>query len=173
MLSRRVQIALRALQNLAPHGPEFRPAREIARDESVPARFLDLILGELRQAGLVESARGPHGGYRLLPVADTMSVLDVLEVLGVDLAPLPCLERKGRRCGECSASAECSLRSAFEAAFQRYRCELAARRLSDLAVSSAQQSIRPLDASTTRHAASGGSPSRARGRVAIDGESQA
>jgi hypothetical protein len=56
----------------------FWRAREIAGEESLPPRLLDLILGELRQVGPVESVRGLHGRFRLLPVADTMSILDVL-----------------------------------------------------------------------------------------------
>lgn len=36
---------------------------EIARHQRIPERFLEQIFGDLRRAGVLESHRGPHGGY--------------------------------------------------------------------------------------------------------------
>lgn len=65
-VSQKCQYALQALVELAlRYGEDATPAGEIAAQREIPARFLDLILGQLRQAGLVSSRRGAQGGYRL------------------------------------------------------------------------------------------------------------
>jgi Rrf2 family iron-sulfur cluster assembly transcriptional regulator len=51
---------------------EARPASiaDIAAAQHLSAAYLEQLFGRLRRAGLVESARGPGGGYRLLPTPD-------------------------------------------------------------------------------------------------------
>lgn len=57
------------------------PLSAIARSESIPTAFLERILGELRSAGLVLTARGVSGGYRLARSAEEISVADVVDAL--------------------------------------------------------------------------------------------
>jgi Rrf2 family protein len=132
MLSRRIRYALRALSHLARHGHELHPSHLIAREEGLPLRFLEAILGELRQAGLVESISGLRGGFRLRPPAFQLSVLDVIELLGTELAPLPCLANRATRCSYCPPGGGCSLRSTFAPGFEHYRSRLAATAISEL-----------------------------------------
>ena len=133
MLPRRVRYALRALRHLARSGAGYQPAHRIAEEERLPGGFLDLILLDLRQKGILESARGAGGGYRLAVPADGLSILEILETLQVDLTPLPCLTRPSRRCEECAGPGPCVLRPVFEEPFARYRSVLADMRLSDFA----------------------------------------
>jgi Rrf2 family cysteine metabolism transcriptional repressor len=51
---------------------------EIARRQSIPQKFLELILASLKQGGFVESRRGADGGYLLTRPADTLTVGEVL-----------------------------------------------------------------------------------------------
>lgn len=132
MLSRRVRYALRALSHLARHGQGLRPSHLIATEEGLPPRFLEAILGEKRQAGLVESVRGLRGGFRLSPRAFQASVLDVIEMLGTELAPIPCLAKQPTRCSDCPPGSECRLRLIFALGFEQYRSRLAATAISDL-----------------------------------------
>lgn len=65
MWSKKVRYAVRMLLVLALHRDRSVSAREAARDYGIPSKYLELILSDLRRAGLVESSRGKGGGYRL------------------------------------------------------------------------------------------------------------
>ena len=71
--------ALRAVFDLAgqPPGHPIKIA-EIARRQSIPQKFLELILASLKQGGFVESRRGADGGYLLARQPDALTVGEVL-----------------------------------------------------------------------------------------------
>ena len=76
------QYALRAIFELAKHrGKGPIKISEIAEAQSIPLRFLEVILGQLKGSGLVESKRGFYGGYSLTRAADKISVGDVLRFM--------------------------------------------------------------------------------------------
>ena len=54
--------------------------------QSIPAKFLENILADLRRAGLVASQRGAEGGYWLAKPADTVAVADVIRAVEGPLA---------------------------------------------------------------------------------------
>lgn len=58
----------------------------IAQSQDIPAKFLEGILRELRQANIVTSKRGPEGGYRLASPPQSISVADVVRALDGPLA---------------------------------------------------------------------------------------
>jgi Rrf2 family cysteine metabolism transcriptional repressor len=60
-----------------PHGQAIRIA-EIARRQSIPQKFLELILASLKQGGFVISRRGADGGYLLARNADSITVGEVI-----------------------------------------------------------------------------------------------
>ncbi|MGQ9576553.1 MAG: RrF2 family transcriptional regulator [Thermoguttaceae bacterium] len=65
-VSKKCQYAVQAVFELAKrYGPEPVKIVQIAQAQAIPARFLEAILNQLRQAGLLESRRGPEGGYVL------------------------------------------------------------------------------------------------------------
>jgi Rrf2 family protein len=74
--------ALRAVLDLAsqPPGQPIRIA-DIARRQSIPQKFLELILASLKQGGFVESRRGADGGYLLTRHADVLTVGEVLRFI--------------------------------------------------------------------------------------------
>lgn len=55
--------------------------REIAKDERLPKDYVEQLLLRLRRAGLIESIRGIHGGYRLTKEPIYITVKDVIEAL--------------------------------------------------------------------------------------------
>ena len=59
---------------------------EIAERQKVPIKFLEVILGDMRKAGLVQSQRGPEGGYRLTQAPEQISVADVMRAVDGPLA---------------------------------------------------------------------------------------
>ena len=90
MLSQKAKYAMRALLYLAQAEPE-QPVfiSEIADQQSVPKKFLELILRELKQHGLVESRKGRNGGYVLSRAPEDISLAAVIRVLDGPIAPLP------------------------------------------------------------------------------------
>ena len=65
---------------------EVRKGAEIAERQKVPIKFLEVILGDMRKAGLVQSQRGPDGGYKLTRAPDQISVADVMRAVDGPLA---------------------------------------------------------------------------------------
>jgi Rrf2 family protein len=62
----------------------------VAHESSVPASYLEQLLGLLRRAGLVTSTRGAHGGYELSRAPEEIRVGDVYRVLEGPIAPMEC-----------------------------------------------------------------------------------
>src|SRR5438445_11170537 len=69
-------------------------AKAIADRQGIPPRFLEHILSALKHAGIVDSERGAHGGYRLAKPASEIRLGDVLQALdgtiAIPTSTLPC-----------------------------------------------------------------------------------
>ncbi len=92
-ISRKIDYGLRAMIYLASVAAgAVVPFREIARQMAVPEDFLAKILKTLVDAGLVRSARGPHGGYVLTRSPAEVSFLDVIEAVEGPVALNTCLD---------------------------------------------------------------------------------
>jgi Rrf2 family cysteine metabolism transcriptional repressor len=88
-VSKRGQYGMRALCHLAEtYGSGVVQIREIARRESIPGKFLEGILLELKHAGIVRSRRGIDGGYELAREPKEIMLGQVMRVLDGPLAPL-------------------------------------------------------------------------------------
>jgi Rrf2 family protein len=57
------------------------PIAELARRRDVPVQFLEQLFATLRRAGIVSSQRGVKGGYRFARPPETVTVLEVVELL--------------------------------------------------------------------------------------------
>ena len=111
MLSRKAKYALRALCTLTLAQPEQLQARRIAQDAKVPEKFLETILVELRNAGLVTSRRGTVGGHSLAKPADQIMVGDVVRIIDGPIAPIRCASVTAYRpCEDCIDPETCALR---------------------------------------------------------------
>lgn len=102
-LSQKCHYAIRAVFELAlaPEGQAVKTG-EIAERQNVPVKFLEAILGQLKQGGFVDSRRGAEGGYLLARPAGHLSVGDIVRFVEGPLHPVKCVE--GRRgCGHSSA----------------------------------------------------------------------
>jgi Rrf2 family protein len=79
-ISLKVDYACRVMAELARlHGSgELAQIEQLARVEAVPASFLAQILIKLREAGLIASRRGNHGGYTLAKAPEQISLHDIL-----------------------------------------------------------------------------------------------
>ncbi|HZT33460.1 MAG TPA: Rrf2 family transcriptional regulator [Bryobacteraceae bacterium] len=101
--------ALIALSRRYGEGPVL--IATIAREESIPLKFLELILLELRNAGVVESRKGRHGGYQLSRPPSQITMGSAIRKMEGPLAPLPCAsETAFRPCEECRDVERCGTR---------------------------------------------------------------
>ncbi len=116
MLTQRSRYALRAmlvLANEAPGRPPV-PMSRIAAEAQIPRKFLEIILGELRQAGFLLSTRGKAGGFRLARPAHLISFGDIIRTIEGPLALVPCVSRTAyKRCKDCRDEATCAIRRAM------------------------------------------------------------
>ncbi|MBA4041713.1 MAG: Rrf2 family transcriptional regulator [Sphingobium sp.] len=86
----------------------------IAEAANVPRKFLELILADLREAGLLDSHRGKMGGYVLARPNHLISLGEVIRVIEGPLALVPCVSRTAyRRCADCADEADCAIRQAM------------------------------------------------------------
>lgn len=111
MLTRKGKYGLKALVHLSrlPAG-QLAFVNDIATTNHIPKKFLDAILGELRNAGFVQSRKGKDGGYRLARPASEIKVGHVVRVLDGPLAPFPCASRtQYQSCDDCD-EATCQVR---------------------------------------------------------------
>lgn len=78
-VSQKTEYALRAMLELARQARQPNPVRtaDIARNQSIPEKFLEVILVELRRSHLIVSQRGMLGGHRLAREAQSISVGDI------------------------------------------------------------------------------------------------
>jgi Rrf2 family protein len=116
MLTQRSRYGLRAMLLLAkvPKGSAPMPMSRIAEEAQVPRKFLEIILTDLRGAGLVESTRGKQGGFHLAQAPHLISFGDIIRVIEGPLALVPCVSRTAyKRCKDCSDEATCAIRRAM------------------------------------------------------------
>jgi Rrf2 family protein len=87
-ISAKADYAVRAALTLAASNGDDRPVKgeRIADAQGIPLKFLENILIDLRQAGLVASQRGPEGGYRLDGSPSEITVADVIRAVDGPLA---------------------------------------------------------------------------------------
>jgi Rrf2 family protein len=85
-ISAKTDYAIRALLNLAAQEPKLVKVDTIVREQGLPRKFVEAILGELRRAGLVRSQRGADGGYALARPADEITLGAVIRAVDGPLA---------------------------------------------------------------------------------------
>lgn len=106
-LSRRCQYALRAVLELAKRkGGSPTSVSEIAEVQAIPRRFLELIIKDLKAAGMVEARRGARGGYTLAAEPQTLTVGEVIRLMQGEYNLVDC-----RACGgqdACTLEDDCA-----------------------------------------------------------------
>ena len=112
MLTKKGKYGLKALVDLAQLGPgETAFVTEIATRNNIPKKFLDTILLELRNSGILRSKKGPNGGYSLSKSADDIMIGQVIRALDGPLAPIRCASRTAfEACDVCAGPVNCQVR---------------------------------------------------------------
>ena len=137
MITQKMKYGLKALLVLADEAAKPAPMaltiEEIARRASTPKRFLEHILLEIRNAGVIQSTRGRAGGYSLLKKPADVSISELLRTIDGPIAPLPCLSRSAyQRCVDCTDEAACRIRRVFAEVFWSYLVIIESLTLDDM-----------------------------------------
>jgi Rrf2 family protein len=111
-ISKKTQYGLKAMQAL---GRRYREGPvligTLAREESIPLKFLETILLDLKSHGLLESRLGRKGGYSLSRPPSTVTIGSIIRIIEGPLAPLPCAsETAYKPCAECTDVESCGTR---------------------------------------------------------------
>ncbi|HIJ37449.1 MAG TPA: Rrf2 family transcriptional regulator [Rhodospirillaceae bacterium] len=116
MLSSKAKYGLKAMVHLAINegkGPSL--IADVAESEHIPKKFLDAILLEMKNQGLLSSKKGKGGGYVLARPATRITVGEIVRILDGPLAPVACVSHTAyRRCTDCVDEAGCSVRSVMQ-----------------------------------------------------------
>jgi Rrf2 family protein len=139
-LSAKADYALRATVELAATGDGHVKAEALAREQSIPLRFLEQILLDLKHAGLVASQRGAEGGYWLARPPTEISLADVIRAVEGPLANV-----RGVRPEELDyEGAAQALREVFVALRANVRAVLEEVTLADVAAGELPNQVREL-----------------------------
>ncbi len=115
MITQKTRYALRSLLFLVEEGG-CGPVQlsRIAETQRIPPKYLELIMLDLKKAGLVKSNRGPKGGYRLPRSPEQISFGEVVRAMEGPIALVPCASVNFYApCGDCHDEATCAIRRAF------------------------------------------------------------
>ncbi len=137
MITQKMKYALKALLTLSDEAAQPAPnaltIEEIAKRSGAPKRFLEHILLEIRNAGIIASTRGRSGGYQLIKSPDQVSVSELLRMIDGPIAPLPCLSRRAyQRCEDCKDEETCRIRKVFAEVFWSYLLLIESLTLADI-----------------------------------------
>lgn len=91
-INTRGRYALRASLALAKIGKDgdLVAIHSLSEEEQISPVFLEQIFFKLKRAGIVQSVRGPHGGFSFIQPLDRLTVKDILDAVGEELDAGPC-----------------------------------------------------------------------------------
>jgi len=132
--------ALRAMLDLTVHQGINSPVtrEDIARRQGLPATYLAQLFAALTKAGLVESVRGPGGGYLLRRPAEQITVGEVIRAVEGPVIPVRCVVDRS-----CVRASRCSLRELYRGLGRVIEQYLDAVPLSQLSIEQCQGEARP------------------------------
>jgi Rrf2 family protein len=124
--STKAEYGLKAIVNLAQCFPKQKTIKEIATEEEISQKYLERLLGNLRDGGVVESSKGKLGGYTLSKNPKRITVGDVIEILDGEIAPMRCVGKF------CAAEHKCPSSIVWNTLGQQIKKTLYNIKLSDL-----------------------------------------
>lgn len=112
MLSKRAKYGLRALVHLAQHqGEGPLQIANIAETLHIPRKFLEAILLDLRNEGILQSRKGREGGYYMERAPDTIPLGRIIRFIDGPLAAVPCVSQTAyAHCDDCPSEQTCVIR---------------------------------------------------------------
>jgi len=143
MLTKKAKYALKAMAYLGGLPSDVLVSgKEIAEMQNIPKKFLDAILIELKNHGLIYSKKGLNGGYSLGRKANSIVVGDVIRVIDGPLAPIACASKtRYRPCDDCVDEASCRVKKVMQEAQQALSSVFDSITLEEMAVRTGEKSL--------------------------------
>lgn len=126
---------------------------EIATEEDLPRAYLEQLVMSLREADLVVSTRGAHGGYELARPPETIRMSEVLRALEGPIAPMICASDDPEHATTCDRSARCTVQVLWVRVRDAIAGALDGMTLADLVPQRVVSLDGPMEPATTLHGA--------------------
>lgn len=128
-LSTKAQYAVRAMVslNLYAAGAPM-SLKDISAREDISLMYLEQLFVKLRRGKIVDSVRGPGGGYVLARPADKIRVDEIIDSVEETLVPVSCMDQDG----SCSCTDQCVTHTVWQGLGEKIRQFLASINLDDL-----------------------------------------
>lgn len=98
-VSTKSRYGLRIMIYLAENYPlGYIPLRDIADKEELPLKYTEQLISKLVKAGLVEAARGNHGGYKLTKTPESYTVNQIVKAMEIFKTITPCANPTNSQC---------------------------------------------------------------------------
>jgi Rrf2 family iron-sulfur cluster assembly transcriptional regulator len=128
-LSTKAQYAVRAMVSLNLHGDGTPVSiRDISAREDISLQYLEQLFAKLRRGKIVDSVRGPGGGYVLARAAAEIRMDEIIDSVEETLVPVSCMDESG----QCACADKCVTQSVWQGLAERIRHFLASITLEDL-----------------------------------------
>lgn len=117
MISKKCKYAIKAILYIARNEQHDKAifSSEIAENEGIPKKFLESILLDLRNNGMLRSRRGKNGGYSMLKQPEQINFTEIIRIMDGPIAMLPCVSLNYYSpCLECKDEETCVIRNVFE-----------------------------------------------------------
>ena len=120
-LSTKSRYGVRAIFDIAYHSEGLETqVKDISRRQEISPRYIEQIFQKLKRAGIIDSKRGPKGGYFLAKKPNEITVGEIIRVTEGGIDPVLCLDPvdRGQPCGR---SKECVTRIIWNEAGNRLK----------------------------------------------------
>ena len=107
-LTTKSRYGTRLILDIALYGTEKPvPLSDVSKRQNISLKYLEQLSRKLRDAGIINSQRGPFGGHMLAKPPAKISVGDIVRVLEDATAITDCAEQEQKHCGVCNKAGEC------------------------------------------------------------------
>ena len=111
MISTKGRYALSIMLDLATHNAgDYISLKDIAERQEISMKYLEAIISKLSKGGLVDSARGKSGGYKLNRKPEDYSIGEILSLTETTLAPVACVDCNSDKDQHCKNEQACLAR---------------------------------------------------------------
>jgi Rrf2 family protein len=117
MLNKRSRYAIKALVQIARANALEHPASvaSIVEQTTIPPKFLEAILSDLKVGGFVTSKKGSSGGYYLAKPSDEINLADIIRVMNGPIAMVSCVSLNYYEpCEYCMDEKTCGIHAVME-----------------------------------------------------------
>ena len=121
MVSTKGRYALTVMVELARHtGDDYVSLADIAEKENLSMKYLESIISILNKGGMLNSARGKNGGYRLARKPEEYNISEILLLTEGSLAPVNCIMQEGIQCDKAATCSTLPLWAGLDKVIDNY-----------------------------------------------------